>query len=362
MFKNKKSKSKEFVWGQKKSNKWIIYVVAGVVVVAGILGYIIFGFNPDTDTDIDLNTNTVKAGDMVARAIDGVAVPIEEYNKYPVAVMIENLTVSRPQAGLSQANVVYEALAEGGITRFMALFAGDMKMSKVGPIRSARPYYVDWAEEYKAVYMHAGGSQQALADVRNSDAIIDLDQFFNSQYYWRDYGRPVAIEHTLYSSGEKMIFAMRDMEIDEEGDFETWKFKDEADTSARPMEEKSITIDFSSFSYKVEYKYDRENNEYLRYQAGDIHADEDGSEVRPKNIVVQKVNTYLVDSERLGMDTVGDGEAIVFRDGEAVSGTWEKKSDTDRTKFYDESGDEIEFNPGTIWVEVVPTDREITYN
>jgi len=358
----KSGNSKEYIWGKKKSKKWIIIVISVVVVVAGGLGYIIFGFDSNTNANTNTADTKVLKGDLARRAIDGVFVPVDESNRYPVAIMIENLTVSRPQSNLSKANVVYEALAEGGITRFMAIYAGDTNIYEIGPIRSARPYYVDWAEEYKAMYMHSGGSQQSLADIRNSDNIVDLDQFFNSQYYWRDHDRPVAIEHTLYSEGKLIQFALRDKNVDNEGDYETWEFKEDAILADRPVEEKNITIDFSSFSYKVEYKYNKETNDYLRYQAGDVHKDKDDSEVRVKNILVQKVNTYLVDAQRLGMDTVGDGEAIIFTDGEAVVGTWEKKSDDDRTYFYDAEGNEVKLNAGTIWVEVVPTDRDIIYN
>ncbi|MDP2684377.1 MAG: DUF3048 domain-containing protein [bacterium] len=359
---NKSGNSKEYIWGKKKSKKLIIIIVSAVVVVAGVLGYIIFGFDSKTDTNTDISVNKAPQGDLARRSIDGVYVPVDESNRYPTAIMIENLTVARPQSNLSKANVVYEALAEGGITRFMAIYAGDTNIYEVGPIRSARPYYVDWAEEYGAMYMHAGGSQQALADIRNSDSIVDLDQFFNSQYYWRDHDRPVAIEHTLYSEGKLIQFALRDNNVDSEGDYETWEFKDDAVLADRPIEEKNITIDFSSFSYKVDYKYDKATNDYLRYQAGDIHKDKDEAEVRVKNIIVQKINTYLVDDKRLGMDTVGDGEAIVFVDGEAIVGTWEKKSEDARTYFYDAEGNEVRLNAGTIWVEAVPTDREIIYN
>ncbi len=359
---NKSGNTKEYIWGQKKTKKWMIYVIIGVVIVAGALGYIIFGFDSSSDTNTNVANSNVVSGDLVRRATDGVFTDADKANNYPVAVMIENLTVARPQSGLSEANVVYEALAEGGITRFMAIYSGNMKMWEVGPIRSARPYYVDWAEEYGALYMHAGGSQQAIADVKNSTKITDLDQFYNSQYYWRDTERQVAIEHTLYSSGEKMVYALRDKELPKEGDFESWKFKEDTELSQRPIEEKNITIDFSSFSYKVEYKYNKDTNDYLRYQAGDIHKDKNDSEIRAKDVIVQKVNTYLVDSQRLGMDTVGEGEAIIFVDGTAIVGTWEKKSENDRTIFYDVNGDEVKLNAGPIWVEIVPTDREIVYN
>ncbi|MCH7492213.1 DUF3048 domain-containing protein [Patescibacteria group bacterium] len=358
MAKDKKL-TKDLVWGKRKSKKWIIISVVAVVIVAAAVGYIIFGLDVSDQVSNKSGGSTGESG-LVARAIDGVLVPAEESNYYPVAVVIENLVVSRPQSGLAGANIVYEALAEGGITRFLAIYAGQT-VGTIGPVRSARPYFVDWVLEYNALYVHAGGSPQSLSDIRQND-VFDLNQFFNSQYYWRDTTLNVASEHTLFTSGEKMTFALRDLEAPEEGDYQSWKYKEEAKKSARPVEEKNIIIDFSSFSYNVEYKYDPNANEYLRYMAGEIHKDKDGTAIRPKNVIVQKVKTRLADEIRLAMDTVGEGDAIIFRDGVATVGTWEKKSKTDRTIFSDMDGSEIELNPGSTWIEVVPTDREIVYN
>ncbi len=354
---SKKNKKDDYIWGKRKSKTWIVIISAIVVVLAGVAGYIIFGLDLDSTSNSNVSDNGSSA--LVRRAIDGVYVEADQSNNYPVAVMIENLVTSRPPSGLSQANIVYEALAEGGITRFMALYAGQfITLPEIGPVRSARPYYLDWALEYNALYAHVGGSPQALADIRTYD-VFDLNQFYNSQYFWRDQER--FAPHNLYTSGEKLAFALRDNEADEEGDFSSWQYKDEAPLSGRPADEKNITIDFSSFNYKVEYKYDRDENDYLRYQAGEVHEDKDGTPIRVKNIVVQKLKTYLVDENRLGMDTVGDGEAIIFQDGTAIEGRWVKSAKTERTMFYDTMGDEIEFNAGTTWVEAVPTDRDIIY-
>ncbi len=353
----KKEPGKQFVWGKRQNKKWITIVIIAVVVIAAGLGFLVYGLNFD-DTQTVTVTDT---GDkLVRRAIDGVPVTKGEEDPYPVAVMVENLTVARPQSGLASANLVYEALAEGGITRFMLIFAGKTPAT-VGPVRSARPYFVDWALEYNALYAHAGGSPQALADITNYD-VFDLNQFYNSQYFYRDHSRNVASEHTLYTTGENLIFALRDLDAPAEGTYDRWMFKDDAPTAERPIEEKTISIDYSSFSYSVEYRYDGEQNDYVRYMAGDIHADADGTTIRPKNVVVQKVVTSLADAERLNMETIGEGDAIVFRDGKAIEGTWKKEKRGDRTMFYDQAGGEIDFNAGQTWIEVVPTDRDVTYN
>ncbi len=355
--------SKEFIWGQKKNKKWIYISVGSVVLVAAVLGYIIFGFKSPTDLGNNSSGNAnVAQGALTRRALDGVFVSTDQANHFPVGVMIENLVVSRPQSGLAQAGLVYEALVEGGITRFLALYSGELvTIAELGPIRSARPYYLDWVSELGAMYMHAGGSPEAVVDIRSYD-LFDLDQFYNPKYYYRDKDRPVAVEHTLYSSGNLIGYALRDEEAAAAGDYRAWSFKDGASLADRPSTEKNVLIDFSSFNYKVEYRYDREQNNYLRYMAGDIHQDKDGTEIRATNVVVQKVKTNLADAERLAMTTTGEGEALVFIDGIGRVAKWKKADRESRTVFYDLENNEISFNAGPTWVEVVPTDREIEYN
>jgi len=353
--------AKDYVWGKRKNKTWLFVAIGAAVVVAGVLGYVIFGLNID-DSNSNSGNKTDNGGTaaMVRRVLDGVYVPAGQENIYPVAVMIENLTSSRPPSGLSQANVVYEALAEGGITRFMAVYAQPLiAIAEIGPVRSARSYYVDWALEYKALYVHVGGSPQALAQIK-SDDVMDFSQFYHAPFFWRDSKR--SAPHNLYTSGEKMGLALHDQAAPETGQYAGWKFKDDASANSWPTTEKTITIDFSSFNYKVEYTYDRTKNNYVRNLAGQPHQDKDGTTIRAKNVIVQKMKTQLVDQERLGMETVGSGEAIIFRDGQALVGTWDRKTKADRTRFYDQTGAEVELNAGTTWVEVVPTDRNIVYN
>lgn len=363
----RQDKSKDYIWGKRRNTKWIIFGIVGGVVVAGVVGFLIFSSVGD-DTNSTITTTKKNSENLVRRAIDGVYVPEDQSNFFPVAVMIENMVSSRPPSHLSNANIVYEALVEGGITRFMALYAGQMiTIPEIGPVRSARPYYLDWALEYGALYMHVGGSPQAFADIRTYE-VFDLNQFFNAQYFWRSDDR--SAPHNLYTSGEKMAFALRDLEVEGEGSYTPWKFKKDEVSSQRPTADKNITIDFSSVSYQVEYKYDRTENDYVRYQAEQIHRDkpvteedDEGAEIRAKNIIVQKVKTsLLIDEGRLAMEAVGEGEALVFLDGTVISGTWKKDAKDSRTLFYNSDGEEIEFNAGTTWIEIVPTDRDIIYN
>lgn len=350
-------KLKKFFDNRKTKIALLILVV---IVAAVILGYFLLG-SEDLGQKTDFVNKT--AGREAARLIDGVLVEKGKENIYPIAIMIENLSTIRPQAGLNKANVVYEALAEGGITRFLAIYAHDETIEEIGPVRSARDYFLDWVLEFNALYAHAGGSPSSLRLIDQYN-ILDLDQISGDHpYFWRDRERAAALEHTLFTSSELLTYAKRDKEIPEEGDFKPWLFKEEAPLAQRSEEAKKITIDYSTFSYKVEYEYNRENNYFLRINGGEPHLDfKTQEQLWAKNVVVQYVKTRLADPLRLAMETIGEGGALIFQDGQMINGTWKKEDREERTRFYDSEGNEIRFNPGPIWIEVVPTDRNVEYN
>lgn len=338
---------------------WIIIIVCFVVIVAGA-GAFVLNQNNDSDTNSSNKTVNTNSERLVRRYIDGVMDLKENQNMYPVGVMIENLASIRPQAGLVKANVVYEALVEGGITRFLAVFTLTESIEKIGPVRSARPYYIDWVKELNAMYSHVGGSPQAMSDIQTK-GVINLDQFYDPTNYWREkLNRP--IEHNMFTSGRLLTLGLVGKNSLIEGDFEPWVFKDDAPLNERLDMASPITIDFSSPSYQVVYQYDRATNTYNRFQADQPHVDMDTNEqINPKNVLVQYVRTGLADAQRLTMETVGEGSAVLFRDGQSIEGTWSKDSVNDRTLFVDASGQPMEFTAGQIWIEVVPDDRTVTY-
>jgi len=338
---------------------WIIIIVCFVVIVAGV-GAFVFSKKDDTNTNGSNATVNTNSDRLVRRYIDGVMDLKANQNMYPVGVMIENLATIRPQAGLVKANVVYEALVEGGITRFLAVFTLTESIDKIGPVRSARPYYIDWVKELNAMYAHVGGSPQAMSDIQTK-GVINLDQFYDPTNFWREkLKRP--IEHNMFTSGRLLTLGLAGKDALTEGDFEPWVFKDDAALSERLDMTNPITIDFSSASYQVVYQYDRATNTYNRFQADQPHVDMDTNEqISPKNVLVQYVKTGLADAQRLTMETVGSGDALLFRDGQVIEGSWSKDSVNDRTLFTDASGEPMEFTSGQTWVEVVPDDRTVTY-
>lgn len=351
-------KIKKFL--NKRSTKIILIAVLTIGLVVTI-SYFVFK-DDSVDQNSEINSNVSES--LEPRVLDGVMVEKDKTNRYPFAVMVENLSTVRPQSGLDKAGIVYEALAEGGITRFLAIYTTADEIKEIGPVRSARPYYLDWVAEYSPLYAHAGGSPDAIRLLQQIDNIINLDQIGGQHaYFWRDASRSTASEHTLFTSSELLTYALRDNEAPEEGDYEPWLFKAEKTASQRVNEAKKISIDYSTFSYKVDYQYDFANNRYMRLNGDVPHTDfVTGNQLFAKNVIVQYVKTRIADSPRLAMDTIGEGGALLFQDGEMINATWEKEDVSGRTRFYSADGQEIELNPGPTWIQIVPTDRTVEYN
>lgn len=306
----------------------------------------------------------------------------------PLAVMIENHQESRPQSGLSDADIVYEAVAEGGITRFMALFYCQASAfeSILGPVRSARTYFLDWASEYNLpLYTHVGGANtagpaNALGQISDYgwSAANDLNQFsIGYPTFWRDYerlGRTVATEHTMYTTTEKLwaVGAKRGFtNVDPDNnewsdDYTLWQFAKAQ--AAETGSTTSISYKFWDYDeYGVSWQYDAAGNQYLRNNGGVAHKDlNTDQQLTTKNLVVQfaterKANDGYENNVHLLYGTIGKGEALIFKDGEVIKGSWSKAKRVSRTVFSDAQGKEIKFNPGRIWISVLPVGNEVDY-
>jgi hypothetical protein len=298
--------------------------------------------------------------------------------------MIENSIDARPQSGLSGADTIYEAVAEGGITRFLAIFYCQ-DAGQVGPVRSARTYFVDFVSEYAdfPLYAHVGGANQpgpadALGqiDTYGWTGYNNLDQFsIGFPTFWRDYDRlpNVATEHTMYSSVDKLLDYAKTTRgltnVDKDGNswdtnFVPYQFADDAPVSQRPVSQ-SIHLEFwqsAGSGYFVDWTYNPKTNLYMRANGGKPHIDKDtGKQLAAKNVVVLEMveddaNDGYVANDHLLFEDKGTGKAVVFKDGKRINGTWEKDKRTSRTIVTDASGKEIKFDRGLIWFEVLPTE------
>lgn len=309
----------------------------------------------------------------------------------PLAVMIENHTDARPQSGLSRADIVYEAVAEGGITRFMGIFycgASALEVT-VGPVRSARTYFLDFISEYAdfPLYAHVGGANtpgkaNALGQIGDYGWLKkgnDLNQFaIGYPTFWRDYerlGREVATEHTMYSTTDKLWVVAEKRKltnVDESGTswnktFTKWQFKDDASSSDRQSVSPAVSFWTGYKDFDVKWQYDSASNEYSRINGTTAHLDKnDDSQLKAKVIVTafmkeSRANDGYENNLHLLYGDSGSGKVIVFQDGKAVEGTWNKKDRKSRMIFKDASGKEIKLNRGQIWIEIIPLGKEVVY-
>lgn len=293
-----------------------------------------------------------------ANPLDGTQVDPALANRHPLAIVIENHPEARPQVGIDKASIIYETITEGGITRFETLY-GPREAEKVGPVRSMRTFFLDWAWEYNAFLGHVGGNIDALDRIPIENA-LDLDQFaLGETAYWREPQAGKAIEHTMYTSTAKLYKAASDKGWDLKADFTSLKFLEAKKFVVNQKRWQKITIDFSSPSYKVVYEYDPINNNYPRNLGGGPHKDrQTGNQLSPTNIIIQEVprheGTTRINENSWTMETIGQGKAYVIYGGQKIDGTWKKTDLKARTKFYDNTGQEISFLPGQFWYEIVP--------
>lgn len=275
--------------------------------------------------------------------------------KRPVtAVMIENSPGARPQTGLDSAGIVFEAVAEGGITRFLALYQ-DRTPGKIGPIRSIRPYFVDWFMGFDAAIAHVGGSAKALQMVKNRNA-KDLDQFKHNGPYYRGGGRPAP--HNMYSS----IKSLRDLQ--NRLGYKKSKFKEIARSDDNPSQNPgatNITINYSSQQYQAQFRYQKSSNNYSRRMAGAAHKDTaTGKPITVKNVVLVHMPT-TTQGRYAVMENIGSGKAVVFKNGQAKKAKWKQASPRDRMEVLDNEGKQVPLNRGDTWFAILPSNGTVTY-
>ncbi|GIO33599.1 MULTISPECIES: DUF3048 domain-containing protein [Paenibacillus] len=269
----------------------------------------------------------------------------------PLAVMINNAAAARPQSGLTQADIVYEVLAEGGITRLIGIFQSRGTNEKIGPIRSIRPYLIDIGESYGGVLVHAGGSNDAYAILQKQHK-EDLDEIGNAgAYFWRDKSRKAP--HNLYSDADKLREGADKRGYKKEVDIPAYPFRAEEDL---PEGENAsgAEITFLLKSYKVEYRYDEATKLYKRSINGKPHVDlNTGEQLTATNVVILGAgHKTLDDVGRLAVDTVSGGEAMLLQRGKLTKGRWARaKGDVIR---FVKDGKEVPLYPGTTYFNIVP--------
>jgi hypothetical protein len=299
------------------------------------------------------------------------------------AVMIDNSVDAWPVVGVEKAFLVIEAPVEAEIPRLEAFFSSDEAVEKIGPVRSARPYFVDWANEFDALYVHVGGSNAAL-DLIASTGTFDLNEFWNGAVFWRANGSRYAPHNTFTSSealaafvekakednrAPELVYGLwRWFEADKDGK-EDGEGEEGGDviTSAVPAggqeakQSPDLSVRFNSDLYTVEWTYDEATGKYLRSQGREPYVVESGETVSAANVAVVLTDMKVLDYVgRRFVRTTGEGNGWLAQDGQTAEVTWKKPSASERLRFYGADGKEIEMNPGTTWVEVVGDEEDVT--
>lgn len=307
--------------------------------------------------------------------LDGIMVTKEEWNhiqeRRPLAVIVENHLAARPVYGLNQAEIVYEALVEGGINRFMALYLRNQP-SKVGPVRSLRTYYLDWLAGYnQPVIMHIGYAPPAPQSDRRCDVLAYISQYgtnslgLTGRNFWRDSQRKGP--HNAFSNTRDLWEAAAKKNWTELKEIEPWKFKNDAPIEERP-DEQSLSLNWNGWGstpYSTRWEYEAKTNRYLRFDQNNPSRDagDNNNQIRAKNIVIQ-LNPQIAVNDSLNhilYTTVGEGEAKIFMDGQVTTGRWKKEHRLNRTKYYNQNNKEISLNRGRTWILVAPVNSELTH-
>lgn len=299
--------------------------------------------------ETDINIPESPTIPQIKNPLNGLYMNKEYENQRPLAVMIENESKARPQSGLDKADVVYEILTEGGITRFLALYLGN-QCTEIGPVRSSRPYFLDFAMEYDGIYVHYGASTQAYTDLKKLK-LDAIDGIYDTVTFWRDKSRREP--HNAYTESSRILTTSEKRGYIKTPDFEPWQFSDkEATPLGDPLNKMKLTY-FNNYS--VSYTYDDERKAYKRYINGKPHTDRTTQEsIYVTNIIVQFLNTKVIDDEgKLKIDTTGSGKAYYISHGYVQEIQWKKESRSGRT-YYTVDGKDLYFNPGNIWIQIMP--------
>ena len=339
---------------EKGGIKALIIILVILIIAAG--GTLAYKISKDKE-----NNNTETEVSKVEEPKKEKEVQVFKGNERPIAVMIDNHSDAWPQAGLNKAYMVYEIVVEGGETRLMALFKGQ-DLDKIGPVRSARHYFIDYAMENDAIYVHFGQSPQAQSDIKKY-SINDINGIAeDGTTFWRV--KDKVAPHNAVTSTEKLIQSAKNKKFRT-----TSKEKSVLNYSAEEVNLENgisaneITIPHSDLQ-TVKYKYDEDSKKYVRYARGKEQTDWETKEsVETKNIIITLCDNYtLSDVEnkgRQGLKNIGTFDGYYITNGKAIKIKCIKNARDEKTVYKDLQGNEIKVNDGNTFVNICPTNAKV---
>lgn len=345
-----------------KENIFIIFILS-ILLLSSCNKDNPVSINDDMDNTVsEIDDNIIECDDNVEEddsnkiisPLDGQKYYERDLLKRPVAISIDNHPNARWQAGLKDAEIIYECEVEYPYTRYLCIFLAK-EPEIIGPVRSARPYLIYYALEYDGIFVHVGGSEDAFSEIKRL-IVPDVDGLYSGAM-WRYYDTDKFAPHNMYTTLKSIRDEAFNYGYKEESDYEGYQFNESTKELSKKYEEvftsTEINIKYNKYN-TTDYKYDEENKLYLRYKDGSKHIDELYNEqLTTKNLIILEVSKSVLDSEgRLYLDTVGNGNGIYITNKEAIKITWEKSSEKLQTKFYI-NNEELLLNPGNTWIQIV---------
>ena len=280
----------------------------------------------------------------------------------PVMVVVENHSQARPQWGLTSSDIVFEMVAEGGITRMILMYADASRLpDKIGPVRSTRHYFLDLAEGYDAIFTHFGQSTYAKQQLQSHD-IDNINGYVDGSYFSRDKSRNVDSEHTAYTTKEWVTKAIEDKEYRttlKDGYTDAFQFNIDGDKVLKDGSCVTATVSFSS-SYTYTLNYDKQENVYYSSLNGNPFMDSNGTQQNIENIVILYTNISAISGDtknRVDFD-LSEGEGRYISNGSYEDISWKKGDSTDMLKLYDSEGEELKLNTGRTYIAICDNSRE----
>lgn len=342
-----------------KTTKILITVLVILIIAfGGIMAYKITKDKKNNQTE---ETSANKEDNVLTAGVEEKKVKIFNGNDRPIAVMIDNHNQAWPQAGLNKAYLVYEAIVEGGETRLMALFKG-VTVDKIGPVRSSRHYFLDYAMENDAIYAHFGWSPQAQSDITKY-SIDNINGITESEStFWRV--KDKSAPHNAVTSTEALLKAAKAKGYKTTSDKKSVLNYTTDDVNLEDGQgATSVTIPHSTLQ-TVKYEYDEQNQVYKRYARKKAQTDWDtGNSITTKNIIITFCDNYtLPDSEdkgRQGLKNTGTFDGYYITNGKAIKIKCIKEARNTQTKYQDLQGNEIKVNDGNTWINICPKNAKV---
>lgn len=340
----------------KKGIRNILYFIIFAVLFS--VSFEVFDVWSIIEEKFFVSDSGVRFGKLYVHDYDVKVVDLKSKSR-PVAVSINNNHAAWPHSGLQDAYLAYELIAEGGITRILAFYK-DKDTSKIGSVRSARHYFLDYILENDAIFVHYGQSPQAKSDLKEL-GINNLNGLSDYSVFYRDNPLNKAYEHTAFTTMKKINKGIKDKGYSSVTESSLLlKYSPLKVNYGDGISAKNIMIEYSDYQ-NTSYEYDEENYNYKMFMDGKAHVDaESGEQYIVKNIITYQVeNTTLDTKGRQNLKNIGSGEGYYISNGEAIKIKWSKESRNSKTIYTYGDNKELVVNDGNTWIHIQPLNKKL---